>query len=102
MVSVIPALLLRNALASGIPFGWSVARPSGGSGQRKTTPSGQFHLPATRSRAGRGNPGAGTSGVQLLSFLDKGHDPASGATLALLRGREDGLDVKTVLGWGFR
>jgi len=87
-----------NALASRIPFGWSVAKPSGGSERHKTLPPGQFHSPIARSTAGRGNTGTGTLGVQLLSFLDKGYDPASGALLALLRGREDGLDVKTMLG----
>ena len=61
-------------------------------------PPGQFHLPASRSTASRDNPGTGTLGIQLPSLLDKGYNPASGAALALLRGREDGLDVETVLG----
>ena len=59
---------------------------------------GNSTCPPPGAQPGRGNTGTGTLGVQLPSFLDKGHDPASGAALALLCGREDGLDVKLVLG----
>jgi len=59
-----------------------------------STPSGR-HGARTPSR---GDTGTVTLSAQLLIFSDKGYDPVPRAALALSRGRQDRLDVKSVLG----